>query len=43
MRNYGNSVNNYDITIATAMGFCKVEYSDSVTINIQIFNYLFEA
>lgn len=40
---YGNSVNNYDVTMATVTVYCGVEYSDSVFINIQILNYLLEA
>lgn len=39
---YGNSVNNYDITITTVMDYFRVEYPDSVSINIQIVNFLFE-
>lgn len=27
---YGNSVNYYDITIATVMDYCGIEYSDLV-------------
>lgn len=40
---YGNRLNNYDITIATVMDYYKVEYWDSVFINIQIFDYLLKA